>query len=138
MSLEANKAIVRRFYEEGWSQGRLEVVDALFSPRFAHRSPAALPPGEAGDRGQVKGIIARHRTALPDLRVTVEDLLAEGDRVAARLTYRGTQTGEWRHPHLGRHAPTGKAVIWTAISIFRLADGQIVELWSEPDRLGRL
>ncbi|MGD9894224.1 MAG: ester cyclase [Dehalococcoidia bacterium] len=82
------------------------------------------PPGPAG----VKQHIAMLRSAFPDLQVTIEDLIAEADRVVARLTMRGTHDGDFR----GR-TPTGRPVTWTGIVIYRLRDGRVVEQWSHFD-----
>jgi predicted ester cyclase len=123
-SIEENKALVRRIHEDLESAGRLELADALFAPtvRSSHRPDR--PPGPAG----VKRHIAMLRAAFPDLAVTIEDLVAEGDRVAARLTMRGTHLGEFRCV-----SPTGRSVVWTGLVLRRIAGGRVVEQWSQFD-----
>jgi len=94
------------------------------------RSQAGIPPEEPGDRQQMKAIITRHRTGLPDLRVTVEDLIAEGEKVAIRWKMQAT------HEHAFRGiAPGGKPVTVTGTTVLRIVDGKIVERWVNWDSL---
>jgi ketosteroid isomerase-like protein len=111
MSLEANKAIVRRLFDEVINRGLLDAVDELFGPAHVHYLGAQEFHGPAGART----LFANIRTTFPDCHMTIDALLAEGDQVVASFTSRGT------------HAPTGHAVDYTGIDIFRLADGKIVE-----------
>ncbi len=117
-SPEANKAIIRRFYEEILTKGDLAVADELCAPDYAgHFLPPTVPPGIEG----LKQLLTMYRTAFPDLRFTIEDLIAQGDKVVARATTRGTNQGTF----LGS-APTGKQVAVTGIDMFRLVDGKVV------------
>ncbi|NOZ72830.1 MAG: ester cyclase [Chloroflexi bacterium] len=129
MSTQANKALVRRLIEEAWNQGNLGVIDELVSPDYVLHIDAPGPPGREG----YKRDVLMHRTAFPDLRFTIEDMVAEGDKVALRATLYGTHKGEY----IGI-APTGQAITLTAISIRRIEKGQIAEEWVELDMLGLL
>ena len=134
MSAEENKAKVRAFWEEGMNKGNLAAVDDLVAPtEIAHtvNDPNGLNTPET-----VKKFIVEIRIAFPDAQVTVEDLIAEGDRVVNRVTIRGTQTGELNEPPVGRLSPTGKQITYTAIAINRFAGGKSVEVWSVGDDLG--
>lgn len=125
---EANKALMRRWYEEFWCKGNEAAVDELVAPNFVdHQRPEGWPAGREG----LKALVREWRTGFPDMRETVEDLLAEGDRVAGRFTLRGTHRG----PFLGL-APTGKRIEITGMDIVRIRDGRIVEFWYNEDTLG--
>ena len=130
MSTEENKALVRRFYEEVFNKKNLAGVDEFVDPQIIeHSLPPGLPAGSAGTR-QFIGI---YLAAFPDLHLTAEDIIAEGDRVAVRLTYRGTHRGE-----LMGIPPTGKQGTVTGIQIVRIAGGKIAENWINLDALGML
>lgn len=129
MSIETNKALVRRLYEEP-SKGNLEEVFAHFAEDWVDHNPApGQPPGRAGIRQALSMVY----TAFPDAKTTVEVLIAEADKVTACATSRGTHQG----PMMGL-APTGKPVTITFIDIHRLAGDQIVETWHLVDNLGLL
>ncbi|HYM11932.1 MAG TPA: SRPBCC domain-containing protein [Bryobacterales bacterium] len=116
-------AIVRRFTEEFKNKQNVGVVDELFSPDFAFHLPVkGLPPGREGLKTIGKAIFA----AFPDVHVTPEDVIVEGDRVVARDTARATHRGEFN----GVPA-TGRKVYWTENHIYRLENGKIAEVWSE-------
>jgi predicted ester cyclase len=89
--LERNKATVRRVFDEGFGQGRLDVVDEALSPDAVDRHP--FEPGEADFREHLKAAITMFRAAMPDLVASVEDIVAEGNTVAARVRMTGTHTG---------------------------------------------
>ena len=130
MSTEENKALVLR-WEELWNQGNLTLADELFSPDFVlHDASSFLeirgPEGYKQD-------ITRFRTAFPDLQITLEDIVAEGEKVVGRWTARGTHQGPLRSI-----APTSAHVTLTGIDIFRIVDGKIAEEWSNADGLGML
>jgi steroid delta-isomerase-like uncharacterized protein len=128
--MEANKALVRRFYEEIFNQKNMDALDALLpSDAVDH----ALPPGMPAGREGVRQFIGMYLTAFPDMRVTLEDLLAEGDKVVVRTTYRGTHQAEL----MGIPA-TGKQVTVTSIEILRCAGDQLAEHWAAVDQLGML
>ena len=128
MSTEDNKAVVRRFYEEVMNQKKRAVLDEVFDLNVVdHFAPPGTPGGLEGAR-QTLGMFL---TAFPDLHFTVEDLIAEGDKVVARATLSGTQHGAF----MGI-PPTGKHVTMTGIDINRFAGGKSVEHWVEMDTLG--
>ena len=131
MSTEENKAIVRRFLEGIFAQGNPDVVDELAAPYFVVHDPSS----EAGDVDAegVIGSIAWSHNAFPDLRVTIEDQVAEGDKVATRWTVRGTHRGEM----MGA-AATGNRVTFTGTQTDHISGGKIVESWSNWDTLGML
>jgi steroid delta-isomerase-like uncharacterized protein len=122
---ENNKALVRRFHEEAWNKGNVATVDEFMAADYVdYPIPSGLPPGTEG----LKQTITTYRTAFPDLRATVDDIFAEGDRVAYRWSTRGTHLGEW----LGI-PPTGNHMAATGITVFRLAGGKVVEGWTSMD-----
>jgi steroid delta-isomerase-like uncharacterized protein len=127
MSTEDNKAIVRRFFQEGPSKGNLAAAGELLSPNFSLHTPLPSSPGIQG----MKEIITACRAAFEHLDVTVEDMVAEGDKVAARFTACGTHKGSFMNL-----PPTGKPITMTGIEIFRIEDGKIAELWGEANLLG--
>src|SRR6266542_3702279 len=127
MSAEANKAIVRRFYA---ATGDVDHAAALVSDDLVdHSLPPGFPQGVAGYRR----LMAMADCAFSDIRVTLEDLLAEGDKITDRLTVRARHTGEF----MGIPG-TGKRVTITATNIHRLAEGKIAEHWGDADQLGLL
>lgn len=122
---EANIATVRRAIDEGWNKGNLEAIDELFAPDFVEHQ-AGIGPGRDG----VKGSIRILRTAFPDLNLTFEDVMADGDAVWVRLSARGTHQG----PFMGLPG-TGLPIHLTVIDIVRVVDGRLVEHWGVADRL---
>ena len=129
MSTEDNKAIVRRLLEEGFNQKNLAVFDELYAPNFVYRLALTTIEGVEA----FKQFSITFFTAFPDLRFTIEDQLAEGDKVVTRWIASGTHRG----PFQGI-PPTGKQVTVTGIGINRLANGKIVENWTNFDMLGLL
>jgi len=129
MSTEDNKAIVRRFYEEVWTQGNLAAADELTTADIVNET---LQPPVHGLES-LKQFVMIYRTAFPDFHFTLEDLIAEGDKVTVRFTCTGTQRGE-----LLGIPPTGKRVTLTGIDIVRFADGKFAESWTNFDALGML
>ncbi len=125
-----NKAIVRRFVEEVQNQGNLVVVDELVAPSFVNHTP---PPGVPPDREGLKYLTHMFRAAFPNGAMTIEDMLAEGDRVVTRKTFRGTHTED-----LMGIPSTGKQVTIELIDIVHLAHGKVIESWSAADNLGML
>jgi steroid delta-isomerase-like uncharacterized protein len=132
MSTEANKAIVVQLYEEIWNQGNLDLVDKLIAPNAINHDPQQPPGVPSGPQG-LKAAVTILRSAFPDDHHTIEDLVAEGDKVVVRTTHTGTHQGSF----FGL-APTGKHIANTSIHIFRIASGQIVEVWGNRDDLGLL
>jgi len=119
-----NQEIVRRFFGALWSKGELDVADELVADEHVHHLGDQLLRGPEG----VKGAVVWLRSAFPDLRFVLDDVVGEGDRVAVRWTATGT--------HGGRFAdldPTGRRATWSGADFVRLMDGRIVELWAVTD-----
>jgi steroid delta-isomerase-like uncharacterized protein len=130
MSTEENKARVRRMYEE-WNKGVeacTAVVEELCAPDYVYHGPGVF--GDM-DLAAIKQMVPAFYTAFPDQYTTLEDLIAEGDKVVSRYTLRATHQGEF----MGVPA-TGKVVTWTGIIISRFAGGKWVEDWEQADMLG--
>ena len=127
MSAEESKTIVRRFWGI-WEEGNIDLVDELLAPDYINHTPAS-PDQPTGPEG-VKGVVAMFRSAIPDLRVVVEDMIAEGDKVAVRYTLEGTHEGE-----LFGVPPTGQRLSIKSISVERVSDGRIREHWRVTDSL---
>lgn len=128
-ALEANKALTRRFFEEVWSTGDLSRRDEFLAATYRGH----LGGDQTLDREGWSAFFRGFREAFPDATFTVEDQVAEGDRVALRLTMRGTHLGP-----LNGLPPTGREVTVSGISIERVVDGRIVEGWNQNDALGML
>ena len=128
---EENKAIDARMALEAFNKGRLEVVDEVIAANFVDH--AQLPPGVPAGKEGVKALIGALRSAFPDMKVTIERQIAEGDLVVQHVSAAGTMTGDFAGmPASGKHAR------WEAIHISRFADGKVVEHWSVQDQLGML
>lgn len=128
MSSDENKAVMRRFIEEVFNEKRLDRVDALVAEDYVDHG--ALP-GQAPGREGAKQRWAMFNAAIPDMRTTIEDMVAEGDTVVVRYTVEGTHQGEL----LGM-PPTGKRLRFSGINITRMAGGKLAEHWAEMDTLG--
>jgi len=127
-SEQGNVEIVRRFFAVGPSSGDLAAADALLDPGFSLHTPLPTPgPGIEA----MNNVITTCRAAFHGLHVTIEDMMADGDRVTCRFTARGVHRGEF----MGL-PPTGKPIEMTGIEIFRLRDGRIAELWGEANLMG--
>jgi steroid delta-isomerase-like uncharacterized protein len=126
---EENKALVRRYFEEIWDKGNLDLIDELFTTNFVRHGPTATE-GEVSGLEGFKALVSMYRSALPDLRVPVEELIAEGDRVVTRWRARGTHQGE-----LMGNAPTGNQASVSGILIDRISRGKIEEEWVDYDTL---
>jgi steroid delta-isomerase-like uncharacterized protein len=127
MSAEESKAIVRRFWGV-WEEGNIDLVDELLAPDYVNHTPAS-PDQPTGAEG-VKGVVTMFRSAMPDLRVVIEDMIAEEDKVAVRYTLEGTHEGE-----LFGIPPTGKRLSVKSISVERVSGGKIREHWRITDSL---
>lgn len=127
---EANKAIMHRIIDEAWNEGNLGVIDEILGDPYINHDPQMKGINSAVE---VKGSINMYRSAFPDLRVEINDLIAEGDKVAMRFTITGTQGGD-----LQNIPATGKPINLTGISISRFEDGKLVELWRNWDTIGML
>lgn len=130
MSGEENKALVRRAYEAAWNRKDLDALDELLPADYdMHRDTAGLSGREA-----IKAGIAAFHSAFPDLQVTVEQLVAEGEFVVMRGTWRGTHLGTMATAYGPIH-PTGREVAWTGTHLFRIAEGRIAEALYQTDML---
>jgi len=130
MSTEDNKATSRRFYEEVINQKQLAVVDEVAGDNYlSHDFPPGLPPGREG----LKIFISVFHAAFPDGHLTIDQMIAEGDTVATRLTFHGTHTGEFQGI-----APTGKKVTIPALDMARFESGKLVEHWGGPNQMSLL
>jgi steroid delta-isomerase-like uncharacterized protein len=132
MSAEEHKRISRRIVDEAFAQGKVEVIDELVAEDFVNHDisgPPGLPPGREG----VKELVRFYRTAFPDATVTVDDQIAEGDKVVTRYTARGTHQGDFA----GMPA-TGRQFTSTGITIDRIEGGKIVESWNEFNQFALL
>jgi predicted ester cyclase len=127
---EENKALVRRFVDEVQSRGNVELIDEICSPEFVNHS---APPGLPADREGIKLVTAMFREAFPDSYFTVEDMIAEGDKVATRKTFHGTHEGEF----MGI-LPSGRSVDMGLIDVVRISERRVVEHWSVGDNLGMM
>ena len=125
MSVEENKALVRREFDEVWNQGQLAVMDDIYTADIAYHSPGS--PVIHGPEG-MKLIAGVLYTAFPDMQYTIEDMIAEGEKVAIRWTLTGTHDGD-----LMGVPPTGVQVTFTGNTIIRFAGGKYAELWSSWD-----
>ena len=128
---QENKALIQHFVEEAFNQGNLEAAEEIYASTFISHDPTT--PEEQGTPDDVKQFVNTYRTAFPDGHTTVEDAVAEGDKVAYRWTFRGAHQGE-----LMGIPPTGKQVEITGITINRLSGGKIEEQWNNFDQLGML
>lgn len=127
MSTVDNQTLVEQFFDQVINQRNLAVLSRFVSPNaINHSVPAGLPQ----EPNQFLGL---HLGAFPDVRATVEDLLADGDKVIVRVSYRGTHQGAF----MGM-APTGKQITVMGIHIFRVANGKLVEHWGLTDRIAAL
>ena len=129
MSAEDNKVTARRWYEEVFNTGNVELINELFTPNFVDHDPVNPQPGPQG----VKQLVGMYRSAFPDLHITVEDYIAEGDKVVARFRAQGTNKGSF----MGM-PPTGKQATVSGIDILGFEQGKIVEHWGNRDDLGML
>jgi steroid delta-isomerase-like uncharacterized protein len=129
MSTEQNKAIVRRVFEEAVNQGNLALADELLASDYVNHDMPAPAPGVEG----YKQVIAMFRSAFPDMVVTLEDVIADGDRVSTRGHFEGTHRGDF----MGIPA-TGKKVSVSYIDIWRLENGKGRENWVQMDLLGMM
>jgi len=127
---EKNKSLTRRHFEEVWNQGKLDVINEIFATEYIGHTPGS--PDIHGPEG-LKQFVTMHRTAFPDIHFTVEDQIAEGDKVVIRWKNTITHKGE-----LMGVPPTGKQATQTGISFFRISGGKIVERWLNRDALGMM
>jgi steroid delta-isomerase-like uncharacterized protein len=131
VSPEENKAVIRRFLDEIFGEGNLELVDELFAPDYVLHDPAVT--GEVSGPEGIKQYVSMYRGAYPDTHFTIEDQIAEGDHVVTRWTGQGTHQGE-----LMGIPPTEKQVTVTGIEVDRVGVGKIEETWVNYDALGMM
>jgi len=129
MSTEDNKTLVRRYRQAHNSNNLGALDDIVAADIISHNGLPGLPAGLEGGKMAHMAFAA----AFPDGQVTTDDLVAEGDKVVERFSFRGTNTGSF----LGA-PPTGKQVTSSGMSIYRIANGKIVEHWGENDALGTM
>ncbi len=127
---EGNKAIVEQIMDELWNQGRIGVIDELYAPDYADRS-ASQPPGIPPDREGRKQFVQAFKAAFPGIVGTTEDVIAEGDKVVLRWSAQGTHEGDF----MGI-PPTGREILLTGTTVYRIAGGKIAEEWTQADMLG--
>ena len=127
MTTDDNKALVQQFFEQVINQRNLAALDQFVPPGGVNHT---VPPGMPQETNQFVG---QYLNAFPDGKVTVEDLLADGDKVVAHVSFHGTHQGALRGM-----APTGKPITLMGIHIFRIANGKLVEHWGLMDRLAAL
>jgi steroid delta-isomerase-like uncharacterized protein len=130
MGTQENKVSATRFLEEVVNRGNVAVIDELSGADFVdHQAPPGVPPNKEG----IKIFITMFRAAFPDLHYTLDDSIAEGDRVVQRTTAHGTMKGDF----MGMPA-SGKSATWSEIHITRFENGKAVEHWAVVDQLGML
>jgi steroid delta-isomerase-like uncharacterized protein len=128
MSATANRELILHFYDEVWTRGNVELAREVFADDFIrHTTRPTTAPG--GGEGQAL-VAADFLRAFPDMALAVDLIVAEDDLVAARWTITGTHTGPW-----GEVAPTGRAIVYSGATFFRLRDGRVVEMWAHREDL---
>jgi steroid delta-isomerase-like uncharacterized protein len=125
----ANKELLRRFYKEVYVDWNMALVDAVVSPRFVSHD---WPEGASGPQA-FRDYYSTIRSAVPDARYVIDDLIAEGDRVVVRWRLLGTHQGAFRGI-----APTGRAITLKGVAVYRLKDGKLMERWVVADLYGML
>jgi steroid delta-isomerase-like uncharacterized protein len=131
MSTEQDKALVRQLVEEAINLGNMSVIDEFLIPDFVEHEE--LPPGIPPGREAPKVLFTMLRSAFPDLKATIEHLIAEGDKVVLHMTWTGTHEGEF----MGI-PPTGKSISITVIDILGIAEGKFVEHWGVMDSMAMM
>jgi steroid delta-isomerase-like uncharacterized protein len=132
MSIEMNEQLLRQWVDEGWNNGNLSLVNHIFSPNHIMHDPS-LPEQKLVGQEPFKSFVGSLRSAMPDLRVTIEDVVAQGDKIAWRWTITGTQKGE-----VMGIPPSGNPVKVTGIIISRFENGKWAEDYVSWDVLGFL
>lgn len=124
----ANKALAHRLNDEVFNNGDLDVLDELLAPTYVNRTaPPDMPPGASG----TKAFVTMFRSAFPDLHITLDDVIVDGEKVVTRWNATGTHQGTF----FGI-APTGKHIKFSGIDILRIVDGKITEHWDLFDQMG--
>jgi len=128
---DTNKNIMRRLFDEVWNKGHQPVADELFAQNYSHHD-SSTPDLGRGPESEKKRV-ALYRNAFPDIRLTIEDIISEGETVTARWSCHGTHKGD-----LNGIAPTGKQFTISGISIARFANGKMTEGWVNWDAVGMM
>jgi len=128
---DANKTLVRRLFDEVWNKGHQQVADELFAQNYNHHDSSSPDLGRGPESEKKR--VTLYRNAFPDIRFTVEDLIAEGESVTARWSCHGTHKGE-----LNGIAPTGRQFTITGISVARFTNGKMIEGYVNWDALGMM
>ncbi len=129
--MNKNEVLIKRYFEEVWNQGKLDVLDELLSPNYINHSPG-MPNPPAGPEG-LKPIVSAIREAFPDLNYEIQNIVIAEDQVAVHTIMRGTHKGDF----FGL-APTGKTVEISQMQIERIQDGKIIEHWRVTDELSMM
>ena len=132
MLSETNKTVSRRFFEEVFAKGKLNVLDEIIAKDHVNSGPGSLPGLPTGPEG-VKQLVTVYHNAFPDVRFTIDEQIAEGDKVVTRWTAGGTHQGE-----LVGIPATGKSSTVTGITVDRFANGKITETWGIFDQFGMM
>lgn len=130
MSTEDNKTVVRRVIDDFWNNWNWELASELFAPDYADHTNA---DGQSRGLDGLRHVFVAWQAAFPNWHITVDAMYADGDAVVTRLHASGTHAGGYRGI-----APTGRRVHVTAIEVFRVVEGKVVELWANMDELGLL
>ncbi|GAA1799989.1 ester cyclase [Agromyces neolithicus] len=130
MSIEENKALLRRAWDEIYGHGRLDSIhEFVLDDVVAHE-----PDGDVRGIAEFKRYLASYLTAFPDMSVTVDDIVAEGDKVVSRYTVRGTHTGATEE----YGPPTGKQLVMEGITLYQFKGGKLAEMWDRYDNLAAM
>jgi steroid delta-isomerase-like uncharacterized protein len=132
MLSETNKTLSRRFFDEVFGQGKLNVLDEIITTDHVNSGPGALPGQPTGPEG-TKQLVTVYRNAFPDLRFTIDEQITEGDKVVTRWTADGTHQGE-----LAGIPPTNKTFTVGGIVVDRIVNGKIAESWGIFDQFGMM
>src|SRR4051812_43516574 len=130
MSIEENKALARRYHQDIYLAGKLDVADEILTPDFAIHQPPPVPgPGPQGVKEDAKWF----RDVFTVDELSDDDIIAEGDKVMIRWTFRGVHKGSY-----GDIQPTGKELTFSGFDLFRIENGRLAELWTLLDELGMM
>ena len=132
MLLETNKTVSRRFFDEVWNKGNLTVLDEIIAKDHVNSGPGSIPGLPTGPEG-TKQLVTVYRNAFPDVHFTIDEQIAEGDKVVTRWSAQGTHQGE-----LAGLPATGKSSTVTGIAVDRIANGKITESWGIFDEFGMM
>jgi steroid delta-isomerase-like uncharacterized protein len=133
--LEPTKQLARQLIDAIWNDGRLAEAEPVLAADFVNHS---APPGTPADRAAFLRTAATTRTTFPDFRVTIDDLVAEGELVVAHFMAQGTHQVAWEHPIIGPIAAQGTPVRWRGVRLFRIAEGMVTATWVYTDSLALL